>query len=74
MQVQNIIDISNISKEYHQLVYEFIDFLSSKSIKENSNNYDKKNLGIALNLAKEKQIFYGIEDSINWQKEIRDDR
>ncbi len=74
MQVQNIVDISNISKEYHQLVFEFIDFLKSKSVNENSCNYDKRILTNAINQARDNKIYSNIENSVNWQREIRDDR
>jgi len=36
-------------------------------------NYDKQKLLLAFHKAQEKGIFNNIEDSINWQKEFRDE-
>lgn len=78
MVMQNLktIDISSISLEYHKLAYDFIDFLKSKSTKSSVNkcNYDREKLLSTLKNSGKIDIFPNIEDSVTWQREIRDDR
>ena len=75
MQTQNIIDLSNLPIEYHKLAFDYVDYLRFKSQNnsQTNTNYDKVQLLAAFELVQKKDIFSEIPDSIEWQKEIRDD-
>jgi hypothetical protein len=75
MQKQNIIDISGLTSHDRSLALDFMEFLKFKS-KKSSNlkcNYDKEKLLSAFKDARNPEIFKNIEDSVLWQKEIRDE-
>jgi hypothetical protein len=76
MQTQNFIDLSNLPIEYHKLAFDYIDYLRfiSHNNTQTKTNYDKVQLLAAFELVQKKDIFSEIPDSIEWQKEIRDDR
>jgi hypothetical protein len=76
MQNQNLIDISGVPSEYHKLAFDFIDFLKSKGTNSNDHNqnYDKNKLLSTLDKVGRIDVFSDIENSVSWQREIRDDR
>jgi hypothetical protein len=75
MQNQNIIDLSEFPLQDRTLVLDFLSFLKFKR-KNYSNlesNYDKDKLLSAFEKARNPKIFKQIDDSVAWQKEIRDE-
>jgi hypothetical protein len=75
MHNHNIIDISGLTSQNRSLALDFIEFLKFKSKKTiNSNgNFDKRKLLSAFEQARNPEIFKKIEDSVSWQKELRDE-
>ena len=72
---ENIIDISGLTPQDRTLALDFLEFLKYKSKQNNTTkgNYDKQKLLSAFEQARSNKIFKNIEDSVSWQKEIRDE-
>ncbi len=75
MDNRNLIDISNLPQKYRLLALDFLEFLNHKSQQAdpNTGNYDRTKLLAAFKKARDKGIFDNINDSVSWQREIRDE-
>jgi len=72
---QNIIDISELSSHDRALALDFFEFLKVKNKPKSlgNGNFDKAKLLAAFEKARDPKIFKNIEDSVAWQREIRDE-
>ena len=70
-----MIDISGLTIQDRILALDFFEFLKSKRKKSKNieNNFNKIKLLNAFEKARNPEIFKNIEDSVLWQKELRDE-